>query len=316
LKESYKGENMEFGKIERGGVENYVRKVRILKSKLDSAEAIFIGAGAGLSNAAGLNSTEIFEHYFSDFISKYNIENEYKGLFYPIINAYELWAYRSRLIWCYSYETYDNGTYENLATLLRDKNYFVMTSNIDNQLIKNGIDKERIFYMKGNYNYFQCSEPCHQEVYNNREYVIKMMKSQGFVYDGEAKMSFPSNGKVKMEISEDLVPTCPKCNRPMTLNVDLGAHFVRPDGWYIGSAQKDDFLLKNRDKKILYLELGSGPYMKEQIRHPFWERVMRNRNATYACINLGECSAPEAIIDRSILIDADIKTVLNDLVKL
>ncbi|MCR4782658.1 MAG: Sir2 silent information regulator family NAD-dependent deacetylase [Lachnospiraceae bacterium] len=305
---------MQFGKIVRGGVENYIRKVRILKEVIQEADAILIGCGAGLSAAAGLSSPVDFEENFADFIEKYHMEDAYRGLYSPFASSSEMWAYIARVAWFYRYNTHDNGLYDDMLEVLKDKNYFFVTTNIDAQLKKAGFEEERIFPLEGDYGEFQCIEPCHQEVYENEKEIRKLMLSQGFTEDEYGNMI--SNENVNRAVKKESIPVCPKCGRNMALHVNFGAHFARPDEWYISSAAKDDFLLKNRDKKILYLELGSGPYKKEFIRHPLWELTMRNPNATYVCVNLGECSCPEAIEDRSILLDADIKTVFNDLVKL
>jgi len=304
---------MEYGLLISGGVENYIRKIRILKDRIDNCDAIFIGAGGGISNAAGKDDKTRFRKFFPDFIDKYHVEDIFSGGYYPFETSGEYWAWWSRAIWEYRYEDRTNELYEKLLKILDGKNYFIMTTNVDHEFVKNGFDKERLFYMDGDYGTFRCSEPCKEITYDNLDMVIEMMKAQGFVLDEDGRMNVPPDGRISMDVPKDLQPKCPECGRPMAVNIS-GRKFVYDNGWFVGEAQKNDFLLNNRSSHILCLELGAGIYTKDRIRHPLWDIVMQNMNATYAAVNFGETSCPEYIKDRSILIDADIKNVINDLV--
>ena len=280
-------------------MKTYSDKIKEIKGLIDSADAVFIGAGAGLSTAAGLTySGERFDKYFSDFRDKYGITDIYSGGFYPFDTQEEFWAWWSRHIYVNRYMPIPNDTYENLFELVKDKDYFVLTTNVDHCFQRAGFDKKRLFYTQGDYGLFQCSEPCHQQTYDNEE-IIKQM------YEAERDMKIPT----------ELVPKCPVCGKPMTTNLRCDDTFVQDEGWYVAYNQYEDFIRRHEGMKTVYLELGVGYNTPVIIKYPFWKWTAQNENAAYVCINLGEADAPTEIKKQSICIDGDINTVLEDLQK-
>ena len=280
-------------------MKTYSNKIKELKQAIAEAECVFIGAGAGLSTAAGLTySGECFDKYFSDFRDKYGITDIYSGGFYPFDTQEKYWAWWSRHIYVNRYMPIPNDTYQKLFKLVKDKDYFVLTTNVDHCFQRAGFDKKRLFYTQGDYGLFQCSEPCHQQTYDNEE-IIKQM------YEAERDMKIPT----------ELVPKCPVCGKPMTMNLRSDATFVQDEGWYVAYNQYEDFIRRHEGMKIVYLELGVGYNTPVIIKYPFWKWTAQNENATYVCINLGEADAPTEIKKQSICIDGDINTVIEDLQK-
>ncbi len=270
-------------------------EIERLKSELKTAETVVIGAGAGLSTAAGFTySGERFEKYFSDFEEKFGFHDMYSGGFFPFETAEEMWAYWSRFIWCNRYTDVDNGTYKKLYEIIKDKNYFVITTNVDHQFQKADFDKSKLFYTQGDFGLFQCSKPCHKATYDNEEIVKDMLEFQE-----------------NMRVPTELVPKCPRCGKPMTMNLRSDDKFVEDDGWHAAARRYEDFLRKIGGRRVLFLELGVGYNTPVIIKYPFWKMTLENPNAVYACVNFGEAFAPDEIAARSICINADIRGVLE-----
>lgn len=273
------------------------KQIERLSQQLASSDAIVIGAGAGLSTSAGFTYTgERFEYYFPDFIAKYHFSDMYSGGFYPFDTLEEHWAYWSRYIFCNRYLDAPKLVYQELLSLVQNKDYFVLTTNVDHQFQKAGFDKHKLFYTQGDYGLWQCMEPCHQKTYDNEEVVRRMVAEQR-----------------DMRIPTELVLHCPICGKPMTMNLRSDNTFVEDEGWHLAAERYDDFLRRHDGLKVLYLELGVGANTPVIIKYPFWKMTYANQNATYACINLGEAFAPPEIRNRSICINADIGNVLSRL---
>lgn len=272
-------------------------EIERLKSEMNNADSIVIGAGAGLSTAAGFTySGERFEKYFSDFIEKYGFSNMYEGGFYPFDSLEEHWAYWSRYIYINRYMDADNGTYKRLFELVRDKDYFVLTTNVDHQFQKAGFDKERLFYTQGDYGLFQCSEPCCQETWDNEEAIRTMFESQN-----------------NMRILSSLIPKCPRCGKPVVMNLRADDRFVEDSGWHRAARRYEEYLRSHEGQHILFLELGVGMNTPGIIKFPFWKMTYQNPNAFYACVNLGEVYAPKEIFGRAVCVDGDIAEVVGEL---
>ncbi|MBP3797410.1 MAG: Sir2 silent information regulator family NAD-dependent deacetylase [Ruminococcus sp.] len=276
---------------------DYSAEIDRLKKEIQNADVIVIGAGAGLSTAAGFTySGERFERFFSDFEAKYGFHDMYSGGFFPFETPEEMWAYWSRFIWCNRYMDIDNGTYKRLFELVKDKDYFVISTNVDHQFQKAGFDKEKLFYTQGDYGLFQCSEPCHDQTYDNEAMVKDMIEFQE-----------------DMKIPTELIPKCPKCGKPMTMNLRSDDKFVEDEGWHRAAERYEDFLQAHEGQHILFLELGVGYNTPVIIKYPFWKMTVQNPNAVYACLNFGEAYAPDEIKEQSVLINGDIHEVLNNL---
>ena len=274
---------------------NISDKIEKLKEKIRTADAVVIGAGAGLSTAAGFTySGERFEKYFSDFRKKYGIEDMYSGGFYPYQTPEEHWAYWSRYIFVNRYQDTPKPVYENLLKLVADKDYFVITTNVDHCFQKAGFDKKRLFYTQGDYGLFQCSEPCCQETFDNKDIIFEMLKQQK-----------------DMKIPTELLPVCPHCGKPLTMNLRSDDKFVEDEGWHRAAERYENFLRTRANEKILFLELGVGYNTPVIIKYPFWQMTAKNTNATYACINQGQAVCPQEIERQSIRVNADIGEVLS-----
>ena len=266
-----------------------------LKSAIAEADAVLIGAGAGLSTAAGFTcSGERFERYFSDFIQKYHFRDMYAGGFYPFRTPEEKWAYWSRYIFINRYVDAPKPVYRKLLDLVQDKDCFVLTTNVDHCFQKAGIDKARLFYTQGDYGLFQCSTPCHRRTYDNEETVRKMVAEQK-----------------DMRVPTELVPRCPKCGEPMTMNLRSDDTFVEDLGWNEAASRYVNWVQAHDGKKLLLLELGVGSNTPGIIKYPFWRLTARNPNAAYVCVNFGEAECPPQIEDRAILVNADLADVLD-----
>lgn len=268
-----------------------------LADAIATADAIVVGAGAGLSTAAGLTyAGERFERLFGDFAEKYGIRDMYSGGFYPFATPEERWAWWSRHIWYNRYVPAPKDTYKKLLALLQGKDFFVLTTNVDHQFQLAGFPKERLFYMQGDLGLWQCSEPCHSATYDNYDVVRLMVQDQR-----------------DMRVPSELVPHCPRCGRPMAMNLRVDQTFVEDEGWHQAAARHAAFLDARQRGNVLYLELGVGMNTPVIIKYPFWRRTFENRDATYACINYGEAYAPAEIRNRSILLNADIDAALDGL---
>lgn len=280
--------------------ENYSEKIEKLKQEMDTADAILIGAGAGLSTAAGFDyAGEIFDQYFADFKDKYGIKDMYSGGFYPFDSLEEYWAGWSRQIYVNRYEASVGKPYMDLLELVKDKDYFVLTTNVDHQFQLAGFDKNKLFYTQGDYGLFQCSKGCHQKTYDNEEMIRKMMKEQS-----------------GMRIPTELIPYCPVCGKPMAVNLRVDVTFVQDEGWYAAQNRYKDFTRRHENLHILYLELGVGSNTPVIIKYPFWQATQKNPKAIYACVNYLEAYAPERIQKQSLCIDGDITKVLKKLLEM
>ncbi len=270
-----------------------------LKEALDDADAVVIGAGAGLSTSAGLTyDGERFQRNFGDFAQKYGIRDMYSGGFYPFPTLEEYWAWWSRHIMVNRYEDAPKPVYQDLLALMKDKDYFVLTTNVDHCFQKAGFDKKRLFYTQGDYGLFQCSQPCHQATYDNEQAVRQMVVEQ-----------------CDMKVPAELIPRCPKCGRPMTVNLRCDDTFVQDEGWYAAQTRYQNFLRRHQGGKLVYLELGVGMNTPVIIKYPFWKMTAANHNTTYVCINLGEMVCIQEIREQSICIDGDIGSVLSVLLR-
>ena len=292
----------------------YEEQVRKLKEKIQNAEAIVLGAGAGLSTAAGLSySGERFQKYFFDFAKKYPIRDIYSGGFFSFESPEEFWAWWSRSIYFNRYIDAPSDVYGNLKKIMEGKDYFVLTTNVDHQFQRAGFEKKRLFYTQGDYGLFQSSRPTVAKTYDNQEIVEKMLEAQGFVRDNEGIFQLSEDKLLKMSIPTELIPICPDDGLPMTMNLRTDESFVEDAGWKMAAKRYQDFLHSHKGKHVLYWELGVGMNTPVIIKFPFWQYTEENPNAYYACLNLGEAGCSREISERSICLNADIGQVLRDL---
>lgn len=279
--------------------ESYSEQINRLKNEIKNADAIVIGAGAGMSTSAGLTyDGERFEKYFSDFHKKYGILDMYSGGFYPYETLEEYWAWWSRHIYINRYDITAGKPYMDLLNIVKDKDYFVLTTNVDHQFQLAGFDKKRLFYTQGDYGLWQCSRACHDKTYDNEETVRLMVKTQK-----------------NMKIPSDLIPKCPVCGAPMTMNLRCDNSFVQDKGWYSAASRYEDFIRRHKESHILFLELGVGSNTPVIIKYPFWKMTAKNPKAVYVCVNHGEAYCPQQIKKQSICFDMDIAEMLENVRK-
>ena len=288
---------MYFSRLTRQSTTSFSKQVQRLSEELASAEAIVIGAGAGLSTAAGYTySGERFDRLFGDFAARYGFSDMYTGGFWPYDTFEEYWAFWSRYVMCNRYEPAPRPVYEQLLGLVRDRDYFVLTTNVDHCFQRAGFDKRRLFYTQGDYGLFQCSRPCCQETWDNEQTIRAMVEQQR-----------------DLRVPSELVPHCPHCGAPMSMNLRSDETFVEDEGWHRAASRYSDFLRRHEGMRVLFLEFGVGGNTPGIIKYPFWQMTARNPRATYACVNPGEAVAPVEIDRQSILIDAGADRVIEAL---
>ena len=269
--------------------------VEMIRETLQQAQAIVIGAGAGLSAAAGLTyGGERFRRYFGDFIRKYGMMDMYSAGFYPFETQEEKWAYWSRHIYYNRYDQPAGKTYLDLYRLVRDQPYFVLTTNVDHQFWLAGFDNRRIFATQGDYGLFQCAGACHKTLYDNEAQVREMIARQK-----------------DCRIPTELVPKCPVCGGEMEVNLRCDGNFVEDGAWERASVRYREFLRENMGRRVVFLELGVGMNTPGIIKFPFWQMTYQWPRAAYACINLGQACAPAEIRGKSVCINEDIGSVLR-----
>ena len=268
-----------------------------LKTALDEADAVLIGAGAGLSAAAGLIMTgPRFTDNFADFIEKYDFTDLYTAGFHQFETLEEKWAFWSRHFMLDRFGEIPGDTYDVLRSLVQDKDYFIITTNVDHCFQRKGFDKQRLFYTQGDFGLFQCSVPCCPKTYDNETIVRQMFAEQK-----------------DMRIPSSLVPRCPVCGAPLMQNMRFDDRFVEDEGWHRAMGRYQDFIRQHHGMDVLLLELGVGGNTPGIIKYPFWRLTAQEPTFTYACVTLNDAVCPPQIADQSICISADINTVLHRL---
>ena len=290
--------------------------IQALKAALQSADVVLVGAGAGLSTAAGFVYTgERLRRYFADFTEKYGFEDMYTGGFWPYATPEEFWAYWSRYIWVNRYMDAPKPVYGDLFMAVKDKDYFVLTTNVDHCFQKAGFDKRRMFYTQGDYGLFQCSKPCRQQTWDNEEAVRKMALAQGFAIGADGALSLPEGTGPAMAIPTALLPKCPNCGRPLMMNLRSDDRFAEDAGWHAAAKRYDEFVAAHRGERVLFLEIGVGYNTPGIIKYNFWQQAYQNPKAIYACLNAQDAAAPKELEDRSICLGGDSAAILHALVQ-
>lgn len=271
---------------------------RILKAKqiIKNANYILIGAGAGLSTAAGLEySGKNFEKNYKEFIKKYNFEDLYSATFYPFKTEEEKWAFWAKLIELNRFNK-PLKLYKELLNLVKNKQYFILTTNVDTQFEIAGFEKNKIFATQGDYSLLQCKYGCHNKLYNNKEMVQKWLE---FTKD--------------CKIPKALVPKCPVCGKNMEMNLRKDNNFVQDENWYKQSKEYKNFLDITKNKNIVLLEIGVGFNTPGIIRFPFEQMVYNNKNATLIRINKDSPLSILEIKNKMISFDENTNQVIKDL---
>lgn len=270
-----------------------------IKRRIQEADCIVIGAGSGLSTAAGFTyDGQRFYDNFQYMHDLYGYNDMYSAGFHPFETAEDRWGFWSKYIYINRYQCGPLPLYQKLLSLVKDKDYFVLTTNVDHQFQLAGFDKNRLFYTQGDYGLFQCSTPCHYETYDNEDLILKMVFEQ-------------KDHKVRKE----LIPRCPHCGKEMTYNLRSDNRFVENEGFYKASKNYEDFLSSHYKKKILFLELGVGYNTPGIIKYPFWRMTYQFKNAFFISISKTNDYIPDEIKNKSLFVMDDIKTVINALVE-
>ena len=277
--------------------QDYSAQIKRLKNILNNSDCVIIGAGSGLSTSAGfVYDGDRFHKYFSDFEEKYGFHDMYSGGFYPYKTPEEYWAFWSRYVYVNRYQNAPKPVYNDLFNLVKGKDYFVITTNVDHLFQKAGFDKKRLFYTQGDYGLFQCSVPCSAVTYDNERIILDMVKKQK-----------------NMKIPSELIPKCPKCGSPLTMNLRSDNKFVEDEGWINAAERYENFLRSRNNQKIVFLELGVGYNTPVIIKFPFWQMTAKSSKAFYVCVNNGEAQVPKEIEDRALCINKDIEETLQGL---
>lgn len=293
---------------------SYEDKLSDIKELTANADAIVIGAGAGLSTSAGFTySGERFDKYFSDFKERYKFTDMYSGGFYPYETLEEHWAFWSRYIYINRYMDAPKPVYDNLYELVKDKDYFVITTNVDHCFQKAGFDKHRLYYTQGDYGLFQCSEPCHKKTYDNEDIIRKMVMAQGYEFKEDGSLYLPEGRNLKLTVPSELVPYCPECGKPMSMNLRADNTFVEDEGWHVAAQRYEQFLERHKNLNIVFIELGIGYNTPVIIKYPFWQMTDKWQHAHYICLNYGQAYAPDEIKDKSVCVNKDIGEVIRRL---
>lgn len=281
------------------------QKLSAFQEMIRQADTLLIGAGAGLSTSAGfVYGGERFHRYFADFEERYGFHDMYSGGFFPFPTLEERWAYWSRFVFLNRYCDPPKPVYPALLKLVQDKDYFVLTTNVDHCFQKAGFDRRRLFYTQGDYGLWQCSKPCHDKTYDNEDQVLQMVEAQGFQITGQG-LKLPAGVRPRMSVPTELVPHCPKCGAPMSMNLRADNTFVQDNGWYAAAGRYDDFVRRHEDTPVLYLELGVGLNTPGIIKYNFWQQVYQNQKAQYVCVNKGQSYAPQELAGRSLCLNGD-----------
>lgn len=278
---------------------DYVDRIKQAKELIANADYVVIGAGAGLSTAGGFEySGKNFEKHFKDFGDKYGFKDMYSGGFYPYATPEERWAYWSRYVYVNRYlQTEPNKVYAELFELVKNKDYFVITTNVDHQFQIAGFDKQKLFYTQGDYGLFQCSVPCHNKTYDNKELILKMVESQK-----------------DMKIPTELIPMCPVCGKPMEMNLRADDKFVQDEGWYAHAKAYQNFIDKIKNKKVVLIEIGVGYNTPVIIKYPFERMTYFNKHTNLIRINKDYAICSDEIKDKTILFNENVSDILQKLI--
>ena len=278
-------------------MEEYNSRILQAKQAIKQADYIIIGAGSGLSAAAGLKySGEKFERNYKEFIEKYHFEDLYSASFYDFSSQEEKWAFFAKMIKLNRYNEKPLKLYQKLYEIIKDKNYFVLSTNVDGQFFNSGFDKDKVFEVQGDYCYLQCENACHNKLYYNKELVEKWIQNT-----------------VDCKIPSNLVMKCPVCGGNMDMNLRKDANFVQDSNWYDMSRKYDEFLGRTKDKNVVLLEIGVGFNTPGIIRFPFEQMTNNSKKTTLIRINKYYPSTMLEIKNKTILFNEDTNEIIEDL---
>lgn len=278
---------------------SYKKRLEQAKRALEGAEYVLLGGGAGLSAAAGITySGKRFTEHFEPFINKYGFTDLYTSSFYPFRTEEENWAYWAKHISINRFEIGATRLYEDLFQLVKEKEYFVISTNVESQFVKAGFPEDKVFEIQGDYSYLQCEKGCHDTLYYN-EAVVKEMIEQ----------------TRDCRIPTDLVPKCPVCGGRMDVNLRKNGYFVQDEKWYESERRYKEFLSSTTEERIVYAELGVGFNTPGIIRYPFERMTYNNVNATLIRFNLEHPEGAPENKFRTIAFTEDMQKIVRDLME-
>jgi len=261
------------------------------------SDAILIGAGAGLSIAAGIAySGTRFTNNFADYIERYKLTDMYSASFYPFHTLEEKWGYFSRHIKFNRFDAKIGKVYTDILNLVKDKNYFVITTNVDSQFFRAGFHSQRVFATQGDYGKFQCKIACHDELYDNEDVITQMVEKQ-------ADCHIPSS----------LVPYCPVCGGNMVSHLRIDANFIENADWKKTRERYVNFIQQSLGKQFVLLELGVGFNTPGIIRWPMEQIAMNYEKSALIRVNKEHVQPTYDIQDKSLLIENDITEFIEKL---
>ncbi|OEH92599.1 Sir2 family NAD-dependent protein deacetylase [Bacillus solimangrovi] len=277
--------------------ENYQTNIEKAKKAINSADNLILGGGAGLSAAAGITySGTRFTQNFTRFIEKYGLTDMYSSAFYPFPTQEERWAYWAKHIYVNRYEPSSTKLYKDLFQLVKDRNYFVITTNVESQFEKSGFPSEKVFEVQGNYGYLQCAKGCHDTLYDNERLVKEMIEET-----------------INCKIPFELVPTCPVCGGNMDPNLRINQFFVQDKKWYEHNEVYNEFLNQSAGKRNVYIELGVGYNTPGIIRYPFEQMTLQNEHATLLRLNKEHSEGLKENENKTIVFHEDMNKVISEI---
>jgi len=280
--------------------EPYEEQINRAAEYINEAEVVLIGAGSGLSAAAGLTySGERFQENFKEFIKKYGVKDMYSAGFYPFPSEEERWGYWSKHVDMNRITPPALPLFQKLFGLVKAKIYFVITTNVDHQFHKAGFDETKIFATQGDYGYIQCARACHKKTYN----ALKLFDQMNRI-------------RKDCKVPSYIVPKCPVCGGSMAMHLRCDQYFVEDESWHKSADAYGKFLSAHlKGKKVVLLELGVGFNTPTIIRFPFEKMIHDYCNLTMIRLNLDEAFVPESFEKRIVGINDDIVKSLSSISK-
>lgn len=283
-------------------IKTYSDNIQKAADLIKNSDKILIGAGAGMSASGGISYADevLFKKWFPRYYSMgMRSLVDMQSIFWNVDekNARSYWGYWANHIKHIRYDSPALKPYIDLFKLVKDKNYFVITTNVDGQFGKAGFAKKKIFEPQGEYALFQCDKPCKKEVFDNKEMINKMISNMDTNI---------------MKIREEDIPRCPYCKRLLKPNLRIDDSFVE-EPHLVNLDSYENFIHSSKKDSLVLIELGVGFDTPVIIRYPFQNIVYNYPNSSLIRINLDYADVPCEIENRSVSIKADIKKALNDI---
>ncbi|MCT3295189.1 Sir2 silent information regulator family NAD-dependent deacetylase [Lactiplantibacillus pentosus] len=271
-------------------------------ARINDANAILIGAGSGMSNAAGMDfwyeASPLFMKYMSDFYQKYHFEGIFKGFYNRFESQEERWAYLLKMLKMVSTIPPQNRVYDYLKTIIDNKPYHIITTNQD-MLFKKFFPEEHVSEIQGSWGFFQSKNT--------------LTDKNLYPIDGYLDELIPKI--VDNRLPTELIPKSEVDGTPLIPWV-RGPEFLEDKKYYEEYEKANQFLGKYQLKKILFIEIGVGRMTPMFIQEPFWEMTNYMPQSFYINFNPRDALTNPAIKDRSLLINSDTAKALQNISEL